>query len=360
MAGSAISGREVTIAVKRATTWATPVVLGALDGLLVKTNGLVKTVVLLADQPLGTGFETETNAGLNAMTGALGGEARYDGNEWLLLAMAMGAAGAPTQIGAVAAYSHTLQLTPGIAGLFGTLVQKMKSDLVFEWPTVKPGTFTLKGGKKIPTDFSITVVGAGLNQNADGGGGANTPDSLRSVTYRDKRNRMIMDENAYIRVNTQSDGALAASDQLYVAGFELTTTRPIEGDNVLDGTDYITEPVGTGFLSISLKLMFPEFVDGGAALIAAFGANPPTPKKMEIYIRGPVVAGSVHYACLIQIPQAYLAAGIPPIPGPGKIPHELTFQLTEALTAPTGMTSPSVTKPFAITLINARGTDFLA
>jgi hypothetical protein len=355
--GNPISGREVTIALHRGATWTVPVLVGANDGLLVKTNNVVLTPELLPDQPLGTGFETSTDRGKDTVAGAIEGDARFDGNEWLAIAQAMGQAGAPASISA-GVYQHTLQMTPGIAGLFWTMVQKMKTDLVFEWPSIMAGGFTLKGGKLIPTTFTIQMVGAGLNQN--GASGTNNNTTIGNVTYRDKRNRMIGDSNAYLRANLQGGSALAPTDRIYVSEWELAFVRPIEGDHVLDGTNFLTEPSGTDFLTIELTIRFPKTTDQGAGLLAAIQQRPAAPYKLDLYMQGAEIVPSSgqFYRMQLQAPQAYLNGPTPAIGGPGKIPMELKFRLTQALAAPAGMTG--VVNPFAISLVNARGTDYLA
>lgn len=345
-------------ALVKGTTWGTPVLCAATHGVLPKTFTLGDAFEPLPDQPLGVGFETSTELGRESSVGALTGELRYDGQEFVLLAMAMGAAGAPTQIGAVAAYRHVLQLTDGINGLFATMVRKVKSDTVFEFPSVKPASFRIKGGMRIPTEYSIDLLGSLLNQNT--GSGTNNNTNIGNVTYRDKRNRIIGDENAYVRINDQSSGGLAASDNIYVSEFELVFSRPMEGDHVLDQTSYWTEPVGTGFTEATLRLTFPQYTDQAATILAALGTTPPTAKKIEIYCQGGVAASGQNFRILIQCPQAFRFEGIPGLDGPGKIPATIPFRLTQANAAPTGMTSPAVTNPFALLLVNTRGTDLLA
>src|SRR5262245_31350327 len=286
--GSPISGRESLTALIKGATWGTPVLCAANSGVLEKTFTLSDEFEPLPDQPLGVGFETSTEIGRESSNGELTGELRYDGQEFVLIAMAMGAAGAPTAVGT--AYRHTLQLTDGINGLFATMVRKVKSDQVFEFPSVKPGSITIRGGMRIPTTYTVALMGSICNQN--GGSGTNNTTTLAGITFRDKRNRVIGDENAYVRINDQSAGALAATDNIYISEFELTFTRPMEGDHVLDQTSYVTEPVGTGFAEVTMRLTFPQYNDQAAAILANLGATPPTAKKIEIFLRGGTAAGA--------------------------------------------------------------------
>ena len=61
-------------------------------------------------------------------------------------------------VGATAAYRHTLQLQDGINGLFVTMVRKIKSDQIFEFPSVKPGSITIKG-QEFKRGFGAAFVG---------------------------------------------------------------------------------------------------------------------------------------------------------------------------------------------------------
>lgn len=353
-----ISGRGAVIGVKKGATWRTPVLVGAGEGLAPKTFTLRPQMEILSDEPLGTGFSTSTDSGKINTAGDITGEIRYGGLEWLLVALAMGAAGTPTQIGATLAYRHTLQLTADIPGLFATMVRKMKSDEVYEFPSVKPMGLTLRGGVRIPTEYTIPLLGDRLNQNI--GSGTNHNGTIGSVTVPDNRNRVIGDENAYVRINDQAAGALGPSENIYISEFELGFTRPQEGDWVTDQNAAITEPVGTGFPETSLRLTFPQHGDQDAAILAAFGTNPLVPKKLEIFLRGGIANGSENYRLLIQCPQVFVVGDPPGISGPGKIPTEIMLRLTQATAAPTGMTSPAVTNPFAMLLVNLKNSNYLA
>ena len=350
-----LTGREILIGAKKASAWGTAVACGANDGLLALALDLGQQIELLRDEPMGLGFSPDTSQGRETVNGSLRAHLRYDGQEAMLLALAMGAAGAPTQLGATTAYHHTLQLTDGLAGLFATLAAKKKSDLVFEWPSQKVSGFTIKGGMRIPTEITLDLIGATLARN--GGSGTNNTTTIASVTYRDKQNRVIGDENAYVRLNAASGGALAASDNIYPSEFTLTMKRPMEGDHVLDQTSYLTEPLGTGFPECSLDLTFPQFGDVGASRWTDFAAK--TAAKLELLLKSGALAGTAeNYRLLIQIPQAFLETISANLDGPGKIPNPMRFWLTQANAAPTGMTG--VTNPFAIRLVNKRTTDLLA
>ena len=171
-----ISGRGEIIGAAKGAAWRTPVLVPAGKGLAPKTFTLRPQMEILPDEPLGTGFRTSTDSGRINTAGDLTGELRYGGIEWLLVALAMVAAGVPTQIGATLAYRHVFQLTADVPGLFCTMVRKMKSDEVYEFPSVKPMGMTLRGGVRLPTEYTIPCLGDRMNANIGtvASGGAST------------------------------------------------------------------------------------------------------------------------------------------------------------------------------------------
>ena len=355
--GTPITGREILLGAKRGTTWGTAVACGANDGVLALGFDLNQTLETLPDQPLGAAFDTDTQSGREATGGSLTAALRYEGLD-LLLALAMGTAGAPTQVLATTAYQHLFQLADNCTGLFATMAAKKKSDLVFEYPSVKVTGFRIRGGFRMPTEITFDLMGDTLVRN--GGSGTNNTTSIASVTYRTKQNRVIVDENAYVRTNASAGSGLAASDNIYPSEFELVFRRPQEGDHVVDQTSYMSEPVGTANPEATLSLTFPTFGDTGDTLWTAFVGSgiTKTAQKLEIYAQGALIEAGQPYRILVQIPQAYATEISANPTSPGKIPNPVSFRLTQRSAAPTGMTG--VTNPFAIKLVNTKTTDALA
>jgi hypothetical protein len=350
-----ISGRETIFGLKKASAWGTPVAAGANDGTLLLSSGMGREYAVLEDRSLGGAWELNPERGPLTAGGDLPGFLRYDNAEWVAIAQLLGTAGVPAQQGATLAYLHTLQLADGIAGKFFTFVQKMKSDEVWEFPSVKPVSLRLKFGKRQAMEVTIGTVASHLNRNA--GSGTNNTTTIATITSRETLRRIVMDAAAYIRINDQSAGALAAGDNHPIGTGELMFTRPQEGDNVLDGNEFITQPVGTDFAPAELTVTFPVYEDKADVLLDGLEAD--TLKKIELFAQGPILDATERYRITIQMPQAQVV-GRPEIAlaGPGKIAATLRFKLTKASAAPAGMAG--VTNPFAIKVVNKRTTDFLA
>ena len=92
------TGSEVIAAFKKAGTWGTPVVCGAGDGLLILPSTLKIARAIIDDNSLGRYWMQDQDSGSFKADGEIKSFFRYDGHD-LLLAMAMGAAGAPTYTG---------------------------------------------------------------------------------------------------------------------------------------------------------------------------------------------------------------------------------------------------------------------
>jgi hypothetical protein len=358
--GSPISGREIIIGAVKGVAWGTPVLCGINHGLLVLTSGLGRGFEDLRDASLGSAWELDPQRGVITAGGDITGWLRYDNNEWLLLAILMGSAGVPvaqTGGGSALAYKHTLQLADGNQGQFVTIAQKMKSDEVWEFASVKITGFRITGGKRVPLQYTFNSAASHLVRN--GATGTNNTTTLPTITVRETLRRIVPDETAYLRINDTTAAALGATDGHEVSNFELAFNRPQEGDNVLDGNFWTTEPVGTDHVETTLQVTFPTFVDKAAALLGKFETD--IPQKMELQAQGGIIDGTERYRFLLQIPQAIMV-GRPDITvsGPGKIAATLNFRLTRTTTAPLGMTTPAVVNPFAIHVVNKRATDILA
>ncbi len=352
-----ISGRETIIGAVKGATWGVPLAAGANHALLPLASGVGRGFQLLEDRSLGGAWELDAQRGVIEAGGPLNGFLRYDNNEWLLIALLMGTAGAPVQQGATTAYLHTLQLADGVAGKFATLAKKMKSDEVWEFPSIKPVSLRLTGGKRVPVEYAIETVASHKNRNA--GSGTNNTTTIATITARETLRRIVPQESGYLRINDQSAGALGTGDVHAVSTFELMFARPQQGDNVLDGNAFITEPVGTDFATSEFVATFPVYEDKADVLLDKFEAD--TVQKIELFAdSGAILAGTaIPYSLKIQMPQAQVV-GRPEIAiaGPGKIVATIRFRLTKASAAPAGMTG--VTNPFAMLLINKRTTDILA
>jgi len=347
---SPLTGREAVCAIKKASTWRTAVECGADDGILFSDESLKQENEELLDDSLGSLWPKYSDQGKITASGTLGGYMRYEGLD-VPLALMMGTAGAPTQQDSTAAYLHTLKLADNLDGLFATLAILKKSDVVFEYPTVKFFSLKLSGEMGGVVTYSIDMIPN--KQVLDSS--TNTASTMENVTYPDVENRIIMNSNTVFRINDKSGSALADGDKIYCSGFEFSFSRNLEGDLTISHDD-IDEPGGVSFPEGTLTINFPRYDDNNHDFFADWNAN--TEKKMDISFTGKLIESPYYYKFTISMPHLRVINPDAPISGQGKIPMSMTLRMLGTDTAPAGMTG--ITKPFQLDIINKRSTDPLA
>ncbi len=345
--GNPITGREIIVGLKKAATWRTAVACGANDGLLILSESMNEKREHLEDDSAGLAFVQRTDQGKIEASGGLEGYMRYEGID-LALALIMGAAGTPSQQAATTAYTNSYTLATALTGLFATLAMKKKSDIIHEYPSVKPSGFKLSGSMNAPVKFSLENM---IANKLDIASSTNTSATMANVTYPDKGNRIIMNANTTFQINDEDGAAVGAGDKVYPSGFEFSFSRKMEADHVA-GYEDVGEPDENGFPEATLTLDFPRYNDANHAFFTDFQAF--TRKKMEIYFKGSVIESTYYYEFKITMPNMKLVDPEAAISGPGKIPTKLTFKLLGTDSAPTGMTG--ILLPFQIDVQNTRTT----
>lgn len=354
-----ITGREVTIGLKKAAAWGTPTAAGANDGVLLLGNALpAPQYEILRDHAMGLAWASDRHRGLKNMPGPLRANLRYDGLT-TLLAMAMGTAGVPTAQtggGATLAFLHALRLADSLDTRFVTVAQKKMTDRVWEWPSVKVHGFTLRWSKRSYVEITFQAIANSMNRN--GGTGTNNTTTIATVTYRTKQHLLFADQASYVRINDKSAGALGSGDAITPSEVILTYLRPMSPEHVLDATDYTVEPTQDGEPECMLELGFPRsenLID--TTFLTNLEAD--TLKKIAVFFEGALTDGTEKRRMTINMPAAHLQGDPEAITeGLGRQPARIRFLLTETDTAPTGMTG--FTKPFGIDLVNTQSTDPLA
>ena len=345
---NSITGREIILGVKKATTWRDAVDVGANDGVLITSEGIgAKAPNFIDDDSLGNPDILETyKVNENAHGRTVEGKLRYEGWE-VMLALAMGTAGSPT---GSAMYAHTLYPADNIRDKFATVAMKKAgtSKGIWEIPSATFHGFTITGNVGELATISMNFSGNKIEtENPE-----NT--SLSSVTYPDKKNVVLMDDDFQCWMNAQAGGALAIGDVLYPHGFTFTYNRPMSEDYQASYTD-MAQPEQDGFAEITIELRFDKYnIDTFTTAIATAARQ-----KMHLLFQGGTISGSGDlYQFRIDLANIEWMSADAPVSGPGKIPHTVTGKCLSVTAAPTGMTS--LVDPFRIYIQNARSTDPLA
>lgn len=347
-----ITGREVVVGCKKATTWRTAVLCGASDGLLITEGfGGAKAPTFVPDDSLGNADILDYYKTSESISDSFGGYLRYQGWD-VPLALVMGSDTVALVNGT--GYSHTMAPAASIADYFATLCVKKANTTegMWEYPSAKISGFTIsaKVGElaKISFDFMANKI------ETDELSAINSPVTAASITYPTTLNVVRPNQNFKIRMNSQSGSALADSDKIYPYGFTLTYKRPMQ-ENFQAANFDANEPIQNGFSEATLQLNFDKYsLDTFTAAI-----EDETDYKMDITFTGDTISGSTSpYTLRIDIPKITFLTADAPLSGAGVIQHNVTGNLQAVSSAPTGMSG--VTTPISIYMINARSTSGLA
>lgn len=349
------SGISVRAALKKSSAWATPVAVGAGDGLYLKASAdAAPERESRLDESLGRAFAADADWGESpALNQDLKVSLDYESLD-LALALALGAAGTPDQQGGSSAYSNTYSLATSVDGLFATYVVSRDGE-IWEYPSAKFTGFELKGEAGGAVEVSLKALRDRLALDST----TNTTSSFQNVTFPAALYR-VMALQGTLRLNDASGAALGSGNVLYPKGFSFSFRRPLDGQHTVGGGDFIPEPTVSGQPEISLGFEFPQYED--STLLTDFLANSNESKKFykaDLTFTGPEIGtGSGYfYTFKLVFPKLHLEKVEGHTESTGKIPYALSFKPLEADTAPTGMT---VTKPFELQVTNTRSVSPLA
>jgi hypothetical protein len=341
------TGIETQAAVKKASTWGTPVACAAADGVLVLPPTLKRERPLNMDDSLGSYFSKEADPGGVKVEGDLPAYLRYDGLD-LLLALTLGAsAGAPVQQGTSGAYAQSFSLSANMEGLFATLALNNNVN-IDEYASAKITGLKLKGRVGEPLQISFKVLAADRVTDSS----TNTLGTFSSVTLPQSPDRVLMSQGLF-KMNDSDGAALDLEDEISPSAFELNFDRPMAGAYVAGAAgDLINEPISEGQPEVTLKLEFPRYSSSVHFEDWASGIR----KKLEIAFTGSLIGETYYRSFKLSFPNlAYKEVDLPIERGPLK--HPLEFVSLATSLAPAGMSG--VLTPFQVDVVNSQSADVL-
>ena len=340
--------RLLAVGAKKGAAWGTAVALGALDGLLIVTDGSPtrKQPYLPAIEHDTPYVKTGDLGPIDPVDFALSGVWRYDpGRLGTLLAIIYGTAGAPTLQGTTA-YKHIFQSKDTLEGLFATYAKEIPGK-IHEVASVKPyaAEFSIADGL---LQFSLSLRGNKLIDDS----AVNTLTQMDAITYPDRYNRARF-RDLVVKMNDESGGAVTAETALVINGITISRSWPLDAVPP-SGQDYILEPLETGPPTTTVKLSFPRANSVNTAFFQKFTAE--TPQKLLAKFTGKLIETTYYYDLAFYFPRLKLSPDPPTYADNEVVPAELTLIAEEAATAPTGMT---YTRPY-LELVNKATADYLA
>lgn len=264
-------------------------------------------------------------------------------DSWMnvLYALAFGTGStSPTQIGATTAYTNTFEPSTQKNGLYATIVQDKSVD-IFEIPGAKCTGLVIATGEMGRMEARFTFIGDLVKDDST----VNTSTQISALTYPTQGLRVFLDD-AVIRVNAQSGGALSAGNALDVTALTFNFSQPLDVKHVA-GQTTIIEPEENDFPEITVELTGARYESSGNwnALFAGHRAN--TAYKMDITFTGASLA-TTNYGVLFQFPNMIVRPVNFNVPGgAGQITPSATFEALSTTSAPTGMTG--ITAPVRVT-----------
>jgi hypothetical protein len=348
-------------AVKKQTAFDTPVACGAGDGIEYTNESLSANVQFIEDQEInGRAVTLAGDAGNEQYAGQLTADCKFQGLD-LLIATALGTAGAPVQQGATSAYKHTWLLADNVEDLFVTTAIKKIPDTtpangsVFEYVGCKVGGVQLACAPGERAKVTFPMLAHDMNENA--ASGTNNMTTIDTVTLPSVREFLKFGQME-VFINAQAGADFVAGDEVYVNNFSLNIERPFEPDYTTRYGTKIENPATNGFVGLTGSISFPTYATENKPWFAAQLTK--AQYKMKVLFTGPVADTGYNYEFAIWLPTVQFSEGTPNTGGPGKLPLELDFVASRSLADPTGFPTNSGASGLAIEAVNLNAVDPLA
>ena len=347
-----VSGREALLGIKRSATWGTASTIAANCALNAEwtTNPNLQRLPL---REIGSGrtFTSTVVNGNMLPSASLAGDAGYGNNFDLLLALLFGTAPAPSEAHVGQGdYVHTITWADAVTTHFATVAQKIDSATVKEMPTAQVSSVTVSCTSGVPgvVQYSAELLGNDLLTV----GATNTTTALGNATFRDTT-PIVLRNADYFAVNAQGGAGLAGGDKFAVVGFSVTYQRPLELVSEARGTAGVSAPTPQDLCVGTLELTIKSFDSTTFDFYNEFRNE--NAFKANLLITGSAI-GTGFRSLDLRFPSLKLNEATPNLTAPGRNPFSLKFEILEAASLPTGMTSK---RPY-IALTNTQTTSLLA
>jgi hypothetical protein len=335
---ASISGNLASAAIKRAGTWGTAVAVGSGNRLRAKITDTQEVQKLVADT-IGSGriMAADGTIGNTIPRVSLEMQPGYRNNFDVLLALFLGTSASPgTEITASQGdYLHKPQVNTTLdAGGYATLAWETSTTTVKELVTAAVTSFGISF-PSIP-GFPVATFEL-LGDQIKYSSTENDNSEIQAATFTEGNPELIT--CAFVDtfwVDDQSTGALASGDLYSIVGYDLSLDRPHEIRAEIKGSAGNSAPVSGGDMTGTVTVDIKTLADH--TWYTVWAAE--TAKKSRLSMEGSAIGTGVNKRFTILLPRMKLLdAPNAPLTSPGYIPLTLTFDLFDAVTAPTGMDS---------------------
>lgn len=323
-----IMKRENGIGMAKATTWGTPVVPGAGEGIFVLTHTTPKGDVNLITNE--DEFDHDMATAVHPMefpeaTGSMSLRFYFEGLERILAALfGYYKAGTPPESGVV---KHEFRWNPVIGSIFFTIGWDEGDEAkVVNSAKIKAGKIYFDQGARI--DFNYGGDKVAVLSASEG--------SLASLSYPSTGKGIFKLLHTTIWANAQGGADFGNGDLLYPNGISIEPIRGYQPQPVVAGADAIGEHLEPDTPQFLITLNFPKKDSTNEGFISdhQLGAL----KKLRIKMEGPNITGKTSkYTYFLDIPMAMVVEA-PEYSQESPEPVSVKFKVMRAASAPTGMT----------------------
>lgn len=345
---SGITGRQTRIAFAKFATNSWGVAASVTQGTYFQSDGGLKfDPNIIVDDAFGQLFEGTSEVGdIKAPGPTFIDQARYNDNNYILLALAMGSPSTPTistsTSGQVTSFQHQIDLSDVIDGL-GITVAIDKLLYVEELTSAKVHGFNLKNGSGGIMNTSYKVLGSKPTIQSS----VNVNSTVAGATFPALGNRVFRKHGVF-RMNLNSAGALGSTDTVHIDDFEFDFDRPQDSPQVF-GQDFIDEPADNAFATFGLTIAYPRMNTVTANSLYA-SLRDATALKADMTFLGAFINSTDQYKRLHQWPYLQLESWDASLANAGQLKPKAKFKAMLAPTSPTGM--PFV-RPYRLTIIQS-------
>lgn len=277
---------------------------------------------------------------------SLGGMYRYDDNEYIWDASAMGSPAAVTistsAAGQVTSWLHTFDLADAIDGR-GVTVAWDKNQYVEELTSMKVSGFEVSDAN----NGAMHVTYKGVGSKPTNISSVNINSTLAGATYPALSNRVLQQHGTF-RMNLNSAAALAAGDIVKAESIKFGFERPQDAPHVF-GQDYVDEPADNGHPTFVLEVSYPRMNTVSANSLYQ-GLRAMTAFKGDWTFLGALINSTDNFKVLYQWPYLQMMEDgfSAPTAGASQVKPKAKFRAALAPTSPLGM---AFVRPFRLTRI---------
>ena len=343
-------GYLVTAGLKKATTWGTPVAVGALDGFLFDSIDANAKRDYIRDTSMGHGQRTQLPgyAGNYSLGAGLQMPLRYGGmNIKRFIAAIMGTSGGVPATVDTTGKQTTLKMKRDLSGIIWTLAYEIdKDNEVFEYTTIKIVGLTLSGEQGKALSLAIKYVAHSLNQNTSSG--TNTTTTIDTITLPTDGVEEVLFSQAQLLMNAQNGAGFTLpsggvlNDGHVIEAFSLDIDGKFRAEKYnTEYGDRTAEPQQEDFTEIKLNLKFSEYGAGNRGKQTLVDQLAKSQKKAKLTLTSPNLAGSAtqKYQHTLWMPRLVFEDGAPGVADKGEPKWDATAVLHHVDTIPTGFTS---------------------